>query len=132
MNATERALFQNIHQSDPLKFWSNHGLDYRRVSDFLDFNTNELSKLGGVTKQSVRFDSRIPQDLKESLEQIANICTLVAEYFNGNAEKTVLWFKTSNPQLGGISPRDMIRYGRYKKLLAFITEARQANTIRGT
>jgi len=131
MNTTERALFQNIHQSDPLQFWSNHGLDYRRVTDFLDFDTNELSKLGDVSKQSVRLDSRIPQDLKERLEQIANICTLVAEYFNGDADKTVLWFKTSNPQLGGISPRDMIRYGRYKKLLIFVTEARQANAKSG-
>ena len=131
MTTTHTALFQNISQSDPLKFWSNHGLDYHRVSDFLGFNTNELSKLGGVSKQSVRLDDRIPQDLRESLEQIANICTLVAEYFNGNVGKTVLWFKTSNPQLGGISPRDMIRYGRYKKLLAFITEARQANARSG-
>lgn len=131
MTTTHKALFQNIHQFDPLKFWSNHGLDYRRVSEFLNFDTNELSKLGGVSKQSVRLDERIPQDLRESLEQIANICTLVAEYFNSDVEKTVLWFKTSNPQLGGISPRDMIRYGRYKKLLTFITEARQANSRSG-
>ena len=131
MTTIHKALFQNIHQSDPLQFWSNHGLDYRAVSEFMGFDNNELSKLGGVSKQSVRLDDRIPQDLKDSLEQIANICTLVAEYFNGNVEKTVLWFKTSNPQLGGISPRDMIRYGRYKKLLAFITEARQANSRSG-
>ena len=128
MTATNKTLFQNIHQSDPLKFWSSHGLDYRAVSDFLGFDNNELSKLGGVSKQSVRLDDRIPQDLKDSLEQIANIYTLVAEYFNGDVQKTVLWFKTPNPQLGGIFPRDMIRYGRYKKLLAFITEARQANS----
>lgn len=131
MAYSEAALFENIHQSDPLQFWSNHGLDYRRVSDFLEFDTNELSKIGGVSKQSVRLDARIPQDLKDRLEQIANICALVAEYFGGDAERTALWFKTPNPLLGAISPRDMIRYGRYKKLLTFISEARRSNAVSG-
>lgn len=131
MAQANTALFENIHQSDPLKFWSNDELDYRRVSDFLEFDTNELSKIGGISKQSVRLDARIPQDLKERLEQIANICDLVAEYFEGDAGKTALWFKTPNPLLGGVSPRDMIRYGRYKKLLSFISEARQSNTASG-
>lgn len=117
-------LFSNIHQSDPLKFWANHGLDYNRVTDFLEFDTNALSKLSGVSKKSVRLDSRIPRDLKIRLEQIANICTLVAEYFNGDSAKTSLWFNTINPMLGGITPRDMIRLGRYEKLLKFVTQAR--------
>ena len=87
---TQHALFKNVHQSDPLQFWSNHGLDYKRVTDFLDLNTSELSKIGGVSKRSVRLDSRIPQALKVRLEQIANICALVAEYFGGDIERTAL------------------------------------------
>jgi hypothetical protein len=124
----QQALFQNIHRTDPLEFWSKHGLDYRKVTDFLDLNTDELSKIGGVSKRSVRLDSRIPYDLKVRLEQIANICALVAGYFEGDIEKTALWFRTPNPMLGDISPRDMIRFGRYKRLLKFVTEAREANT----
>ena len=125
---TQHALFKNIHQSDPLQFWSNHGLDYKRVTDFLDLNTSELSKIGGVSKKTVRLDSRIPQALKDRLEQIANICALVAEYFDGDIERTALWFKMPNPMLGDISPRDMIRYGRYKRLMKFIADAQQANS----
>ena len=124
----QHALFNNVHQSDPLQFWSSHGLDYKRVTDFLDLNTSELSKIGGVSKQSVRLDSRIPQVLKDRLEQIANICALVAELFEGDIEKTALWFKMPNPMLGDISPRDMIRYGRYKRLMKFIADAQQANS----
>ncbi|MGB5726012.1 MAG: antitoxin Xre/MbcA/ParS toxin-binding domain-containing protein [Thiogranum sp.] len=131
MSSVKNALFENIHQSDPLDFWSKHGLDYRRVTDFLDLDTNALSKLGGVSKKSVRLDDRIPQDLKERLEQIANICALVAEYFEGDAEKTALWFKTPNPTLGEVTPRDMIRYGRYRKLIKFITKSREENVARG-
>lgn len=126
-----QALFENIHRTDPLEFWSNHGLNYRRVTDFLDLNTEELSKIGGVSKRSVRLDSRIPHDLKERLEQIANICALVAGYFAGDVDKTALWFRTHNPMLGDISPRDMIRYGRYRRLLKFVTEAQEANSSSG-
>ncbi|MDH3508487.1 MAG: MbcA/ParS/Xre antitoxin family protein [Gammaproteobacteria bacterium] len=129
---SQQALFENVYKSDPLEFWSNHGLDYKKVTDFLDFNTNELSKIGGVSKRSVRLDDRIPNDLKERLEQIANICAIVAGYFEGDVGKTALWFKTPNPMLGYISPRDMIRFGRYKRLLKFITESQEANLSSAT
>ena len=129
---TQHALFKNVHQSDPLRFWSNHGLNYKRVTDFLDLNTSELSKIGGVSKQSVRLDERIPQALRDRLEQIANICALVAEYFEGDIEKTALWLKMPNPMLGDISPRDMIRYGRYKRLMKFIADAQQASSASAT
>jgi hypothetical protein len=124
----QQSLFQNVYNSDPLEFWSNHGLNYKKVTDFLDLNTEELSKIGGVSKRSVRLDSRIPNDLKVRLEQIANICALVAGHFDGDIEKTALWFKTPNPMLGYISARDMIRYGRYKRLLKFISESQKVNS----
>ena len=124
MAATPESLFGTVPASDPLNFWHQGKLDYRHVTDFLEFDTNELSKLGGVSKRSVRLDERIPHDLKKRIEQIAIICTLVAEYFNGNPQKTELWFRTLNPLLGNVAPRDMIRFGRYKKLLNFIQEAR--------
>lgn len=132
MAPAARQLFANVRQSDPLKFWANHGLDYHKVSEFLDLDTNALSKLGNVSKNTVRLDDRIPRDLRQRLEQIANICTLVAEYFNGDAARTALWFHTINPMLGDVSPRDMIRLGRYKRLLKFITEARRENAATET
>ena len=63
--------------------WSPNNLNTSELfgCSSLSRQTNELSKLGGISKKSVRLDSRIPRDLKERLEQIANICNLVAEYF---------------------------------------------------
>jgi len=110
-----------------MDFWSNHGLNYSDVADFLDLDKNALSKIGGVSKDSVRFDARIPRALRNRLEQIANIISLVAEVFDGDRHKTALWFKTPNPSLGEVAPRDMIRLGRYKKLSKFVNEAKQAN-----
>jgi hypothetical protein len=122
------SLYDTVTQSDPLNFWANHGsLDYSEVSRFLDLDKGELSKLGGISRKSVRLDERIPRELKERLEQIANICNLVAEFFDGDPAKTALWFRTPNPMLGNISPRDMIRYGRFKRLQGFVMEAREAN-----
>lgn len=95
----------------------------KKVVDFLDFSRNDISKAMKMDKERVRFDDQITKDLKERLYEIANICELMAGYFNGDIEKTALWFRINNPALGGISPRDMIRYGRYKKLELFIRNA---------
>lgn len=101
-----------------------HGNTARKVVDFLELDRYQVAKAMGLKEKSqVRFDDQIRKDLKERLEEIAIICELMAEYFNGNAEKTALWFRVKNPALGGISPRDMIRYGRYKKLELFIRNA---------
>jgi hypothetical protein len=61
--------------------------------------------------------------MRDRLEEISNTINMVADFFNGNTEKTVLWFKTRNPLLGDISPRDMIRLGRFERLRKFIINA---------
>lgn len=121
------ALFDSVAPTDPLEFRENDGLDYQRVTEFLGYTNNDLSKIAGVAKNSVRFDDRMPEVVRERIEEIANICSLVAEFFDGNARKTALWFRTSNPLLGDVSPRDMIRLGRYDRLRKFVMEAMGAN-----
>lgn len=44
----------------------------------------------------------------------------VLEFFKGDQTKTELWFKTSNPLLGNVSPIDMVRLGRFAKLVHFV------------
>lgn len=123
MTEPARRMFQNIYQKDTLNFWANHGLDYERVRDLVGLTNDDLSRVAHVAKSSVRFDERIPPVLKDRMEQIANCCLLVAEHFSGNAQKASLWFRTPNPMLGNVSPRDMIRYGRFSKLQRFVTGA---------
>lgn len=127
MTQSSLNIFDTVQKVDHLHFWSDSGLHYREVQEFLSLDTNELSKISGVKKSSVRLDSRIPADLRERLEEIANVCNLVAAHFNGDAAKTALWFKTLNPVLGGLAPRDMIRFGRYKRLFDFIMRAKEHN-----
>ena len=132
MAAYVNQLLSNIPKTDPLNFGIYDDMDYEEVSNFLKFNKNELSQIGGISKQSVRFDSKIPQALKERLREIAIICSLVAEYFEGDPVKTALWFHTPNPMLGDITPKDMVRLGRSKKLIRFIMEARNENGKEGS
>lgn len=101
--------------------------NYKVVPELLQFDKKQVSQLGRVAQSSVRYDANIPRDLAERLEETANIANRVAALFGGDIAKTALWFRTPNPMLGNISPRDMLRHGRFKRLATFVSEAeRQA------
>ena len=76
-----------------------------------------------VSVASVRYDQLIPIVVRERLEEIASTINLVAKQFEGDLDKTAAWFKAKNPLLGDVSPRDMIRLGRYDRLRRFIINA---------
>jgi hypothetical protein len=130
--AREPALFRNVHDRDYLGFWANETLNAREVVDFLELKKPDVAKVAGVAPASVRFDHKIPREVRERLEEIANICALVAQFFGGDVGKTALWFRTRNPLLGDISPRDMIRFGRYAKLRQFVMDALEENRATAT
>lgn len=99
--------------------------NYKVVPELLQFDKKQISQLGRVAQSSVRYDVNIPRDLAERLEQTANIANRVAALFDGDVEKATLWFRTLNPLLGNITPRDMLRLGRFKRLAKFVAEAEQ-------
>lgn len=119
---TPHALFKTISRHDSLAFWKGNALDYQKVRDFAGLDTRDVVRITGVAKSSVRYDDKAPQEVREHLENIANICNLVYQFFQ-NDVKTKLWLQTPNPMLGNVSPRDMIRFGRFNKLLRFVTQA---------
>lgn len=121
--ASNARLFGTVADKNYLGFWANETLNARGVAEFLDLDKRDVAKVADVAPASVRYDDKIPKDVLERLQEIANICELVAQHFNGDIRKTALWFKTKNPLFGNIAPRDMIRYGRYERLQRFIMEA---------
>jgi hypothetical protein len=123
-------LFSTVPQHDHLGFWANHSLDAQRVAKFLELDKREVARIADVSPASVRWDHKIPQEVLDHLTQIAVICGLVAQFFEGDAARTQLWFKTKNPLLGNISPRDMVRYGRHEKLRRIVMESLAENGIR--
>ena len=127
MGALNHDLFSNIPKKDYLSLLNKGEVRATKVIDFMDFGKNDVAKAAGVPSNSVRYDKRMPHTLRDRLIEWANLFNLVAQFFEGDPVKTELWFKTSNPMLGDITPRDMIRYGRSQKLLKFIINALAEN-----
>ena len=128
--STSSALFNTVSRRDSLEFWRGNMLNYQKVRDFIGLDTRDVSRVAGVAKSSVRYDEKAPKEVREHLENVANICNLVFQFFNDDV-KTKLWFQTPNPMLGNVSPRDMIRLGRYNKLMRFVTQAMEEGVGRG-
>ncbi len=115
------------HIADDVLRLSPRGVpDYKRIAGMVNLSKADLGKLGGVSLSSVRFDQSIPLTVAERLREVANIANLVGEFFKGDERKVGRWFEVLNPALGNVSPRTMIRSGRYKRLLSFVLEAREA------
>jgi hypothetical protein len=127
MGAIAQRIFSNIPQIDHLSLMNKEEAKASKVIKFIDFKKEDVAKATGVPAASVRYDERMPQILKDRLREWAILFNLVAQFFEGDNVKTALWFKTINPILGNISPRDMIRFGRYQKLLKFILNALTEN-----
>lgn len=111
---------------DILGFYRDGQPDYKRVADVVKLTKEDLGKISKVSKSSVRFDDAIPAATAIRLREIANIANLVAEFFDGDIHKVALWFELPNPHLGNVSPRTMICGDRYKRLLNFVLESREA------
>lgn len=116
-------LFDTVHRQDFLHFGQGADFNPKAVVDFVGLRKQDVSKIAQVALTSVRYDDDIPYKVLERMEEIASVINMVADVFAGDANKTSLWFKTSNPLLGDVSPRDMIRLGRYNKLRKFIISA---------
>ena len=61
--------------------------------------------------------------------ELEQLCETVLGFFEGDVNRAALWFRLPNPLLGDLSPRDMIRYGRYGKLKEFVLEALAENAV---
>lgn len=108
---------------DYLGFGRGESFDATRVACVLGLKKEDVSRLAGVSAKSVRDDEAIPERVRERPEEIGTTINFVAQIFGGDCDKTVAWLKARNPLLGDISPRDMVRLGRYERLRKFITNA---------
>ncbi len=113
---------------DYMQFGWGEKFDAKRVTQVLNLKRSDVSKFSSVAESSVRYDDAMPAVVRERMEEIASTVNLVAKQFGGDQEKTVAWFKAKNPLLGDVSPRDMIRLGRYGRLRRFIISAMTSQT----
>lgn len=115
-------LFDTVPE-DLLQFGHGQAFDARKAASFLSLKKADVGRIAAVAEASVRYDDHIPEAVRVRMEEIASTINLVAKQFSGDREKTAAWFQARNPLLGDISPRDMIRLGRYDRLRRFIIQA---------
>jgi hypothetical protein len=120
--AGDSGLFDSV-PDDVLHFGRGSTFQPRSVPTFLHLNKEDVSRLASVSVKSVRYDEAIPEKVRERLEEIGSTINMVATVFGGDRDKTAAWFMARNPTLGDVSPRDMIRLGRYERLRKFIINA---------
>lgn len=128
MSASQNALMRTVSDDHCGFFNSNAKVNAKKVIDFLQYKKADVAKAANISSTTVRYeDNKIPKELQERLTEWAVTINLVAGFFKNDQNKTMLWFIMPNPLLGGVSPRDMIRMGRFKKLLIFIQTALNEN-----
>ena len=127
MTLPQPLLFRTVPEKDYFHLFEKGTLDAEKVVKLLKLKKEDLSVAANIPISSIRYEpKKIPVELKERLTEWAIALNLVANFFK-DQEKTILWFGIPNPLLGGISPKDMIRVGRFKKLLNFIQTALDEN-----
>ena len=113
-------LFSTVPDKDYMGWVQAGAPKHNAVLSFFNFGKAEVASATGVPAGSVRYDARMPEPVRLKMLEWATLVNLVAQFFAGDLEKTALWFTLPNPLLGNVSPRDMIRYGRYETLRDFI------------
>ena len=120
------SLFSTVPKDDALSLFHGGKADFEKVVNVLEFKKKDVAKASNVSVDSVRYDDKMPKELYDRMTEWATAIALVGQYFK-DLDKTVLWFKVPNPLLGNIPPREMIRVGRFHKLLRFIQNALNEN-----
>ncbi len=128
MSTQNIGAFDTVAEQDYLHFYENERLKYQDVVRTLQFSHEDVAKATRVPLGSVRYEyGKIPRELQARIREWAVLLNLVAGHFKGDTQQTVSWFTVPNPLLGDVAPRDMIRFGRYKKLYKFVLNALAEN-----
>lgn len=128
MKVESMGLFSNVAERDYLDLIDSGAPRCRKVAEFLHFDDGDVARATGVPRTSIRLASaKVPPEVTERILEWAQALNLVAQFFRGDVDKTALWFAVPNPLLGGVTPRDMIRLGRFSRLREFILDALAEN-----
>ena len=121
------ALFATVPQTDPLALFQGDKPRGQHITEMLHLKTKDVARATRLSKNSIRYDLKMPDTLESWLREVGTTATLVAEFFGGDPSKTQRWFSTPNPQLGNVTPTDLIKIGRVRKLLTFVQTALAEN-----
>jgi len=116
------ALFEVIPE-DHLHFGMGRSFEPKRVQSFLGLSKEEVASLAGVSPASVRFDKAMPDAVRQRLQELGLLMNRVAAVFGGDPDKTQVWFRVPNRELGHRSPIELIQRGQWDRLRQQTLEA---------
>jgi hypothetical protein len=108
---------------DCLRFGSGSSFEAEAVQLVLALTDEDVARMASAPLTFARHDVEVSELVRARLEDVGRAINLVACVFDGDVERTVAWFKTRNPMLGDVTPRDMIRLGRFERLSKYIAAA---------
>lgn len=128
MSEAHENIFGSISSERWPELYDGDELDATKVLEISSLSKTQLADSLGM--KNVRLEEeRMSTTVRDRIREIANVIELAAEYFEGDRERVASWFTATNPLLGNVSPRDMIRFGRHDKLLKFILNSKAGNRI---
>jgi hypothetical protein len=121
------SLFSSIPPTKASPFFEGAAPVGPQIVKFLDFKRKDVARSAKVSEAAVRYEQdRMSEVLRAWLIEVGTAIALVDNFFK-DTDKTELWFRTPNPLLGNITPIDMIRMGRQRKLLTVIQASLSEN-----
>lgn len=131
MPATQEGMIADQMMQGQFEFLNARGEveNPQGLADFLGFDKKALAGAAGLPRNSVNLSQDIPIELSRLFKSWAVLLRLVAHFFEGNLDKTAMWFNTPNYLLGGLEPREYLVYGREQKLREIIQNTFWENRI---
>jgi hypothetical protein len=99
----------------------------KEITRILEFTKKAVAQGARIPESKFSLAHGLPIELEDRLREWAMIIEIVAQHFDGDSERTALWFRLPNPLLGGFEPREMIRFGRANQLRRVVTDAVEGN-----
>lgn len=113
-------IFNTVPKRDVFGLYDKGKYKYREIAEILDLKRRDISQAVRVATDSVRFEEdRIPDKMREFLINMVWLLNTTYKHLK-DKHKVTQWLDSPNPVCGGVSPKDMIRMGQYKKLVKIV------------
>ena len=120
-------IFNTVPKNDVFGFYEEGRIKYKEIAKTLDLKRHDISRATRVSIDSVRYEeNKIPGNMKEFMTNMIWLLHVTHEHLK-DKHKVIQWINSPNPVCGGLSPKDMICMGQYKKLVKIVASYTQGD-----
>ena len=113
-------IFNTVPTHDVFGFYNKGKIQYKEIAKTLDLKRKEVSKAARVAVKSVHYEEdKIPDEVKDFLMNMVWLLHVTHKHLK-DRNKVIQWINSPNVICGGVSPKDMMCIGQYKKLVKIV------------